>query len=133
MMPFGRDLLNNHQLQTAALALIAAASVTVYFLRRKRISPEELERRRRLEVYRRGRLIDGLITEIHEDTIYFSYLVNGAEYQATQNVSALRDKLPAEPHRSIGPVTLRYVTRNPANSIVICEQWSGLREAEREE
>jgi hypothetical protein len=133
MMPFGRDLLNNHQLQTAALALIAAASVTVYFLRRKRISPEELERRRRLEVYRHGRLIDGLITEIHEDTIYFSYLVNGAEYQATQNVSALRDKLPAEPHRSIGPVTLRYVTRNPANSIVICEQWSGLREAEREE
>lgn len=132
-MPFGRDLLNNHQLQTAALALIAAASVTVYFLRRKRISPEELERRRRLEVYRHGRLIDGLITEIHEDTIYFSYLVNGAEYQATQNVSALRDKLPAEPHRSIGPVTLRYVTRNPANSIVICEQWSGLREAEREE
>jgi hypothetical protein len=133
MMPFGRDLLNNHQLQTAALALIAAASVAVYFLRRKRISPEELERRRRLEVYRHGRLIDGLITEIHEDTIYFSYLVNGAEYQATQNVSALRDKLPAEPHRSIGPVTLRYVTRNPANSIVICEQWSGLREAEREE
>lgn len=132
-MPFGRDLLNNHQLQTAALALIAAASVAVYFLRRKRISPEELERRRRLEVYRHGRLIDGLITEIHEDTIYFSYLVNGAEYQATQNVSALRDKLPAEPHRSIGPVTLRYVTRNPANSIVICEQWSGLREAEREE
>lgn len=132
-MPFGRDLLNNHQLQTAASAVIVGISVAIYVLRRKKISAEEVERRRRLDVYRHGRLIDGVITDIQEDTIYFSYLVNGAEYQATQNVSSLRDKLPAEPHRSIGPVTLRYVTRNPANSIIICEQWSGLREAEPEE
>ena len=56
--------------------------------------------------------------------------MNGADYRATQNVSSLREKMPAETHRSIGPATLKYMVRNPANSIVICEEWSGLREAE---
>ena len=28
----------------------------------------------------------------------------------------------------VGPVTLKYSTRNPANSIIICEEWSGLRQ-----
>jgi hypothetical protein len=27
----------------------------------------------------------------------------------------------------IGPASLKYAPRNPANSILICERWSGLR------
>jgi hypothetical protein len=26
-----------------------------------------------------------------------------------------------------GPAIVKYIPRNPANSIVICEEWSGLR------
>lgn len=126
-------LLQNHQLQiAAAVIVISFAVIAVFLLRRNRITQEEKERLRRHHIYRHGRLLDGRITEIHEDTIYFAYKVSGADYQATQDVTALREKLPAEPHRAIGPVTLRYLTRNPANSIVICEEWSGLREIERD-
>jgi hypothetical protein len=129
-MPPGLDFLRNHSIQLGGAAVVVLICVLVLLLRRKRPTAEEIERSRRLTVYRHGRLLDGLITDIDEDTIHFAYSVNGAHYRATQNVGSLRDKLPPEPHRSIGPATLRYMVRNPANSIVICEEWSGLREAE---
>jgi hypothetical protein len=114
----------------AAAAAVLIGCVVLIALRRKRPTPDEVERRRRLAVYRHGRILDGLITDIDGDTIHFAYSVNGADYRATQNVGTLRDQLPPQSHRLIGPATLRYMVRNPANSIVICEEWSGLREME---
>jgi hypothetical protein len=114
----------------AGLLVLLIWFIVFVLVRRKRPSPDEIERRRRLTVYRHGRILDGLVTDIDGDTIHFAYSVNGADYRATQNVSTLRDKLPPESHRLIGPATLRYMMRNPANSIVICEEWSGLREVE---
>jgi hypothetical protein len=122
------QFLRNANVQIGA-AVVALTVILLLLTRRKRPTAEELEQRRRLTVYRQGRLIDGIVTDIDGDTIHFAYSVNGAEYHATQDVNALRDKLPHEPHRAIGPATLRYIVRNPANSIVICEEWSGLREA----
>ena len=129
-LDFAIDLLRNHNVQMGAAAVVVLICVIVFLRRRKRPTAEEIERSRRLTVYRHGRLLDGLITDIDEDIIHFAYSVSGANYRATQNVGSLRDKLPPEPHRSIGPVTLRYMVRNPANSIVVCEEWSGLREME---
>jgi hypothetical protein len=40
----------------------------------------------------------------------------------------LRDLLPAEPERLIGWSGMKYSSNNPANSILICEEWSGLRD-----
>jgi hypothetical protein len=125
-----------HFLETNRVPLSAGAGavllcvVILVFVRRRRPTADEIERRRRLSVYRQGRILDGLITDIDGDTIHFAYSVNGADYRATQSVSTLRDKLPLTPHRLIGPATLKYMVRNPANSIVICEEWSGLREVE---
>jgi hypothetical protein len=48
-------------------------------------------------------------------------------YSTGQDISELRELLPADPERLIGPVTLKYSPKNPANSIVLCERWSGLR------
>jgi hypothetical protein len=120
---------NRVPLSVAAAAVVLGVAVLV-LVRRRRPSADELERRRRMNVYRHGRILDGLITDIDGDTIHFAYSVNGADYRATQSVSALRDKLPLTTHRLIGPATLKYMVRNPANSIVICEEWSGLREVE---
>jgi hypothetical protein len=125
------NFLQTYRVQVGAAAAAVLICVVVFaLLRRKRPTADEIERRRRLTVYRYGRILDGLITDIDGDTIHFAYSVNGADYRATQNVSTLRDKLPLESHRLIGPATLRYMVRNPANSIVICEEWSGLREVE---
>ena len=94
-------------------------------------NPEKRERKRRLELHQHGRLGDALITEATEAMLYYSYTVRGVQYEASQDVSTLRDLLPPEPERLIGPASLKYSSRNPANSILICEEWSGLRAPSR--
>jgi hypothetical protein len=39
----------------------------------------------------------------------------------------MRDQLPDDTERLGGMVTIKYSGQNPANSILICEEWSGLR------
>ncbi len=90
-------------------------------------SPEKRERRRRLQVHRNGRLGDALITEATETSLYYNYSVHGVEYSASQDIAALRDRLPTELGRLVGVANLKYAPKNPANSILICEEWSGLR------
>jgi len=109
-----------------AIALIALAVWIV--LRVAQRNPEKRERRRRLQVNLMGRLGDALITEVNDQTLYYSYSVNGVEYSASQDVGSLRDRLPTELGRVIGMAHLKYTPRNPANSILVCEEWSGLRE-----
>ena len=100
-------------------------------LRMMQANPEKRERRRRLELHQRGRLGDALITEATDAMLYYSYSVGGVQYEASQDVSGLRDLLPPEPERLIGAAGLKYSSRNPANSILICEEWSGLRAPSR--
>jgi hypothetical protein len=100
-------------------------------LRMMQANPEKRERKRRLELHLHGRLGDALITGATEEMLYYSYSVAGVQYEASQDVSGLRDRLPAEPERLIGPASLKYAPRNPANSILICEEWSGLRAPSR--
>ena len=94
-------------------------------------NPEKRERKRRLELHQHGRLGDALITEASETMLYYAYSVGGVQYEASQDVSGLRDLLPPEPERLIGPASLKYSSRNPADSMLICEEWSGLRAPSR--
>lgn len=110
-----------------AAALAVGAAGTVILVRGLRRSPEKRERKRRLEVNRQGRLGDAFITEANEESIYYQYWVNRVQYTASQDVASLRDRLPAPPERLIGVASVKYAVRNPANSILICEEWSGLR------
>ena len=73
------------------------------------------------------RLIDAEITEVGEDALFYSYVVRGVQYTTSQDVSALRDRLPANLARLIGPAGLKYKVNNPANSILVCEEWNGCR------
>jgi hypothetical protein len=113
--------------QIGAVVLLACVVALIFRSLRNRLDPAELESQRRDLVNRQGRIGDGVITDIHDDMIFFSYAVHGVDYQATQDITALQELIPTEAHRVIGPVTLKYLSRNPANSIVLCEKWSGLR------
>ncbi len=113
------------QLALGATAVALAASVAL-FIKLRRISPEERERRRREAVSRNRRSIEGLLTEASDQIIHYQYDLRGVSYFTSQDVSALRDRLPADPSRLIGPVSVRYEPNNPANSIVLSEEWSGL-------
>jgi hypothetical protein len=100
-------------------------------LRMMQANPEKRERKRRLELHRHGRLGDALITEATEKMLYYAYSVGGVQYEASQDLGGLGHLLPADPERLIGPASLKYATRNPGNSILICEEWSGLRAPSR--
>jgi hypothetical protein len=41
-------------------------------------------------------------------------------------VDSLLEYLPCEPSRVVGEVSVKYLRNNAANSIVVCEEWSGL-------
>lgn len=102
-------------------------ALMAWVLLRLRMTPAARERRRRLQVDRIGRMGDGILTDVDGDTFYFTYTVRGVDYAASQDVSALGDHVPEDRNAIIGPVTLKYSPRNPPNSIVVCERWSGLR------
>ncbi len=115
----------------AALLLLLA-----YVLMRRRITPEERERRRRLAVNAAGRITDGVITEVHtmespaggvSYLVHFSYTLSGVTYSAAQDITHLLAHLHRDPRLLAGPASIKYLPRNPSNSIVLCEDWSGLR------
>ncbi len=115
-----------------ACALAAAlAALAIWIARRMRATPEKRERLRRLSIHTTGRLGDAFLTEVRENLLHYTYKVRGVQYEASQDISALRDRLPADPDRMIGMVGMKYLSKNPANSILICEEWSGLREPSR--
>ena len=113
---------------TLAVAVACIAAAVGVFLARRRVAPEERERRRLAELLAEGRTGDGLLTDVREDGILeYTYDVRGVTYNASQDISALRERLPPEPWTLIGPATIKYMPRNPANSMVMSGEWSGLR------
>ncbi|MBX9604108.1 MAG: hypothetical protein K2X35_24105 [Bryobacteraceae bacterium] len=108
-----------------AVALVCiAAGVVILF--RVRDNPVKREQRRRSLIAREGRLGDAFITEATEDHLYYTYELRGVQYEASQDITSLRGHLPGSPAQWIGMAHLKYLPSNPANSIIIAEEWSGL-------
>ena len=114
----------------AAGLLLALAGVLLLWGRRRDVAGRE--RRRLAEVNRVGRMGEATITEFREHVIFYGYEVRGVAYTASQDVSALEERLPSNPSALIGNTAIKYHPRNPANSIVLCKEWSGLRASPRE-
>ena len=110
-----------------ALAILIIAIGVRLLLPLMKRNPERRERKRRLQVNRQGRVGDALITDASETTIYYVYSLRGVQYETSQDITALRDYLPAEPDRLIGQAHVKYLVNNPANSILVCEEWSGMK------
>jgi hypothetical protein len=107
-----------------ASALLGAVS---WILFRGRRDPRDGERKRRAQVHLRGRMGDASITDFRDGVVYYSYEIRGVAYTASQDLSGLAGGVPPEPACLIGHANMKYHPRNPANSIVLCEEWSGLR------
>jgi hypothetical protein len=97
----------------------------------------EVERLRRAAIHRDGKMGDAEIMDVDSVShpgsilIVYSYSVAGVIYTTSQEVMVLRSLLPADLMTMVGPVMIKFDPRNPANSIVLCEEWSGLRNRER--
>jgi len=117
----------------AGVVLIAALVWLIIHLRRP--SPDEIERRRREHLALTGRITDGLILDARTisgddsisptpDVLVYSYRLAGVTYNCAQDVRPLPDQVLG--FRIDQPVQLRYDPRNPGNSIIVSESWTGL-------
>jgi hypothetical protein len=106
----------------------------VRLLRWRRKDPAELERLRRLDINKRGRISAGRILDLVEPEtagskprlVVYSYEVAGVTYEAAQDVTALPE-VSAMAHFLAGQIaSVKYDPKRPANSIIACEEWSGL-------
>jgi hypothetical protein len=80
--------------------------------------------------------VDGTIIDIQQieagppatatRLVLYEYSVRGVDYSTAQEVSALDAAAEGDLSRCLGSVHVKYAAQNPSDSIVICEEWSGL-------
>lgn len=119
----------------AASALVCAVALWMIF--RKRPTADEIEYARRHFLVQSGRLVDGMLLDIFDvsgeegDTramLLYSYRIGGVDYECSQDVTYMRMIVDPATIRVGFPCSVRYQPGNPQNSIVVAEEWSGLRE-----
>src|ERR1700744_6141290 len=115
----------------AGLFLAAAA-----WSRSRRKTPDQLELERRKRISEVGRITDGTVIDVNEmqtkgsgelQLLIYHYDVAGVSYEASQDVSSLRHMVDLHSCRSGLMTSIKYDPNNPGNSIVIAENWTGLR------
>ncbi len=115
----------------------AVGGVMWYQSTRRKPTAEEMERGRRDYLAQAGRIVDGTITDSQWNagssgangepphTIIYRYRIAGVTYECAQDVSMLLDHV--RNVRMDLPVQVRFDPRNPGDSIIVAEGWSGLR------
>jgi hypothetical protein len=117
------------ELTTVALAAILVVLLAVIGYRawqRSRVTAEERERRRCAQLVATGKITEAMLVEVREDLVFYSYLVRGVEYTASQDLARFVGEAAVD-FSGVVALSLKYDPRNPANSIVVAEEWSGLR------
>ena len=128
-MPNGLASLTPAELVTVALSALLVVLLAIFGYRayqRSRVTPEERERRRRAWLVATGKMGDAVVVEMRDNLVFYSYDVRGVEYTASQDISLVAVRLP-DGLGAHGAVSVKYDARNPANSIVVAEEWGGLR------
>ena len=95
-------------------------------LLRRKPSAEGIEKRRRAAIHATGKLGDGEVIDVEGVAVVYSYSAGGVGYTASQDVTVFESQMPENTMSLIGPALVKFDPRNPANSIVICEEWNGL-------
>ena len=123
------------------LALGAVAAIIGYALlaRKPKTLGDAFERERRTQLTAGGRIIDGTVIDVQEidetpETpamilLIYTYDVAGVTYEASQDVTRLRQFIDLYSCRLGLQASVKYDPHNPGDSIVISETWSGLRES----
>ena len=125
---------------TIVAGSVAGASLLVgYLLAKRRKSPEQRERERRARINRVGRITVGTVIDVYEEPaasnghastsqlLVFNYDVAGVTYEASQDITNLRQYIDLNRCKLGLPASIKYDPQNPGNSIVISESWTGIR------
>jgi hypothetical protein len=120
----------------AAVLGTALLALGLWLVFHRRPTAEELERARRLFLAHSGRLVDGMLLDVCEveaedgrtlTMLLYSYRIGGVDYESSQDITDMSGVVDALQVRAGFPCSARYQPGNPHNSIVVAEEWSGLR------
>jgi hypothetical protein len=132
---------------------IAAIAMIVYAFFRPTVNPEEVERRRRLHLNQIGRIAEGQVVELAEHPpeiqekrrkksdsdphplvdnrprhlVTYSYAISGVTYHTAQDITGLESQVRFERLVAGQPASVKYDPSNPSDSILVADDWSGLR------
>lgn len=125
------------RMYTLALGAISLTAVVYALVRRKPKPPSDVERERRSWLNEVGRITDGTVIDVQEFSpdahrpatmLIYQYDVAGVSYEASQDVTYLRQWINLHSCRLGLPTSVKYDPHNPGNSMVIAEGWIGLRQ-----
>lgn len=113
-------------------------------LRRKPKTADDLERERRAWLEGTGRITDGTVIDVQELSpeefgkekqqqraaimLIYKYDVAGVSYECSQDVTHLRHWINLHSCRLGLNTSVKYDPQNPGNSLVVSENWMGLRQ-----
>ena len=130
-------------LNAASLAAVGGAFISKLLGRSP--DPDEIERQRRAYLNQIGRIVEGQITdlvEVAEDRarlkstkkidgrrklVCYSYSISGVSYETAQDITSLEGRAGMDRIITGLPASIKYDPSNPSNSILIADDWSGLR------
>jgi len=139
-------------LLTMGVAAIAAVSMIAYAFFRPSEHPEDVERKRRLHLNQIGRIAEGQVVELVEHPadppapkkafsqrarpiahnsprhlVSYSYAISGVTYHTAQDITGLEGQIRFERLVTGQPASIKYDPSNPSDSILVADDWSGLR------
>ena len=131
----GMDSLEMYGLVVAGAGALAGAYA---LLRRKPKTSDDLERERRAWLEGTGRITDGTVIDVQElpaqnnhhaaIMLIYHYDVAGVSYECSQDVTYLRHWINLHSCRLGLHTSVKYDPLNPGNSLVVSENWMGLRQ-----
>lgn len=108
--------------------------------------PDEMEKQRRAYLNQVGRIVEGQITDFvemaesaleetrgrskpngHRKLVYYSYSISGVSYETAQDITTLDGHAGMDRIIAGLSASVKYDPSNPSNSILIADDWSGLR------
>lgn len=134
-------------------AAVAAIAMIAYAFFRPSEDPEAAERKRRLHLNQIGRIAEGQIVDLaehppepHEERkklfggkarpltgararhfVSYSYAISGVTYHTAQDITGLEGQVRLERLVAGQPASVKYDPSNPTDSILVADDWSGLR------
>jgi hypothetical protein len=135
------------------VAAIAALTMIAYAFMRPEEAPEEVERKRRLHLNQIGRIAEGQVVDLMENppeppapkkTVFgprapalppngprrlvsYSYAISGVTYHTAQDITGLEGQVRFDRLVTGQPASIKYDPANPSDSILVADDWSGLR------
>ena len=149
-----KDLLADWKLLLAmGGAAIAALAMIAYAFFRPAVDPLAEERKRRLHLNQIGRIAEGQVVELIEHApeskkarkglfgasahpladmrprhlVSYSYSISGVTYHTAQDITGLESQVRFERLAAGQPASVKYDPSNPSDSILVADDWSGLR------